>query len=172
MRDGENNVRRVHPLELVWGQYRTGLAHSRFHALLHAATTTLLVLDTMYGSSLKDTNGGVSATEKIPNSYTVNEPRRKFDMPKSTLVDWPFKHILTESSVTSLLPLQESARVAVVFDFGKCQIVVDKTVDMMEIDYNISKFGPLTIKWQVLSKAVTLEQLQDLTNSLVVRVVA
>lgn len=93
-------------------------------------------------------------------------------MPKSTLVDWPFKHILTESSVTSLLPLQESARVAVVFDFGKCQIVVDKTVDMMEIDYNISKFGPLTIKWQVLSKAVTLEQLQDLTNSLVVRVVA
>lgn len=93
-------------------------------------------------------------------------------MPKSTLVDWPFKHLLNETTALSLLPLQEMTRVAVVFDFGKCQLVIDKTVDLMGIDHNISQFGPINIKWQVLSKAVTLEQIQHLTQSLVVRVVA
>jgi hypothetical protein len=93
-------------------------------------------------------------------------------MPTATSKEWPFKAILTEESVLSLLPLQEMVRAAVVFDFGKCQLVINDTVELMGIDYNISKFGPVSIRWQVFSKAVTLEQIQSLTDSLVVRVVA
>jgi hypothetical protein len=86
--------------------------------------------------------------------------------------DWPFKSIILESSILSLLPLQETTKAAILFRIGSYYLVLDKTLDLLDIDYNISTVGDTTIRWQLIRNTITIDQIQDLTNSLVVIVSA
>jgi hypothetical protein len=86
---------------------------------------------------------------------------------------WPFKKLLRESDIIELLPnLSPDVKVAVLFQFSTCQMVINSTVDLLDIDHFVSRYEDRTIRWQVLSKDITPDQIQKVTNSIVVRVCA
>lgn len=95
-------------------------------------------------------------------------------MPTATSKDWPFKVLITEDSTLSLLPLQKELKVAVLFDVGNYYLVLDRTIEMLGIDYNVSKLGQRTIKWNLLHKhnwissTKLLRDIQSVTDTLVV----
>jgi hypothetical protein len=96
-------------------------------------------------------------------------------MPTVTNKDWPFKVMITEDSTLSLLPLQEEASVALLLDIGNYYLVLDRTVEMLGIDYNVSKLGQRIIKWNLLNKNnwrsidKLLNDIQEVTGTMVVR---
>jgi hypothetical protein len=96
-------------------------------------------------------------------------------MPTVTNKDWPFKVMITEDSTLSLLPLQEEASVALLLDIGNYYLVLDRTVEMLGIDYNVSKLGQRTIKWNLLNKNnwrsidKLLNDIQEVTGTMVIR---
>lgn len=83
--------------------------------------------------------------------------------------------MITEDSTLSLLPLQEEASVALLLDIGNYYLVLDRTVEMLGIDYNVSKLGQRTIKWNLLNKNnwrsidKLLNDIQEVTGTMVVR---
>jgi len=94
-------------------------------------------------------------------------------MPNCTERAWPFKKLLRESDIIELLPnLSPDVKVAVLFQFSTCQMVINSTVDLLDIDHFVSRYEDRTIRWQVLSKDITTDQIQKVTNSIVVRVCA
>lgn len=99
-------------------------------------------------------------------------------MAKATETDWPFKYVIRENSILSRLPLQRDTRVAVLFDLGSLYLAVEDTVDLLNIDYNTTTWGDFKYKWIILDKSNWksindfLNDIQDVTNSLVVRVSA
>jgi len=96
-------------------------------------------------------------------------------MPIATSKDWPFKVLITEDSTLSLLPLQKEQSVAVLLDIGNYYLVLDRTVELLGIDYNVSKLGQRIIKWNLLHKHnwlsidKLLKDIQEVTETLVVR---
>ena len=96
-------------------------------------------------------------------------------MPTATSKDWPFKVLITEDSTLSLLPLQKEQSVAVLLDIGNYYLVLDRTVELLGIDYNVSKLGQRIIKWNLLHKHnwlsidKLLKDIQEVTETLVVR---
>lgn len=92
-------------------------------------------------------------------------------MPKCVERDWPLQKPLAESTILELLPnLSPDVPVAVVFEFSKCQMVINKTVELLDIDHYVSYTHNRCIKWQILDKNLKLEQIQNVTNCLVVKV--
>lgn len=83
--------------------------------------------------------------------------------------------MITEDSTLSLLPLQEEASVALLLDIGNYYLVLDRTVEMLGIDYNVSKLGQRTIKWNLLNKNnwrsidKLLNDIQEVTGTMVIR---
>ncbi len=83
--------------------------------------------------------------------------------------------MITEDSTLSLLPLQEEASVALLLDIGNYYLVLDRTVEMLGIDYNVSKLGQRIIKWNLLNKNnwrsidKLLNDIQEVTGTMVVR---
>ena len=96
-------------------------------------------------------------------------------MPTATSKDWPFKVLITEDSTLSLLPLQKEQSVVVLLDIGNYYLVLDRTVELLGIDYNVSKLGQRIIKWNLLHKHnwlsidKLLKDIQEVTETLVVR---
>ena len=95
-------------------------------------------------------------------------------MPIATERVWPFKVLITEDSTLSLLPLQKELKVAVLFNVSNYYLVLDRTIDLLGIDYNVSKLGQRTIKWNLLHKHnwlsidKLLKDIQSVTDTLVV----
>ena len=97
-------------------------------------------------------------------------------MPIATEKTWPFKHLLNENSILSLLSLQKEIRVAILFDLGTQYLAINNTVELLDIDYNISTIGNTKYKWLLFNKSGWsklddfLQDIQNITDSLVIRV--
>jgi hypothetical protein len=90
-------------------------------------------------------------------------------MPKRTRKSWPFKFAVRETVVTLLMtPIHEPY--VVVFQLKSCQLVIDQSVERLGIDYNVSMSPDgKQIKWALIDNSLSLQDLHNHTEALVIR---